>query len=242
MYESFEGDRYIEVPNETIGLAVKYRIEGGLRFLSHAQTLNLWQRACVRAGLEVQYTHGHNPRPRLSLPLPRPVGVVSDDELLYVRIRKDSGPRAEESTSKKVQNSISAQLPQGLQVYAADVVKANRPFQPCSATYILAVRSECIDEDLKATIKHLLSSENLAVRRRIIKKKSRIGARKPKIKDINARDFLESIELSPDGIIVKCKITQGGSIRIDEILGLLGLDVDNLVLPIRRTSVQWQQD
>ncbi len=50
---------------------------------------------------------------------------------------------------------------------------------------------------------------------------------------------MESIELDQDGIIVRCKITPAGSIRVEEILRLLKLDVEKLALPVRRTSVQW---
>ncbi|MBW7991664.1 MAG: DUF2344 domain-containing protein, partial [Planctomycetes bacterium] len=75
MYKSFEGDKCIAVSNETIMLVIKFRIGGPLRFISHAQTLSVFQRACVRAGIEIRYSQGFNPRPRLSLPLPRPVGV-----------------------------------------------------------------------------------------------------------------------------------------------------------------------
>ncbi|MBN2271219.1 MAG: DUF2344 domain-containing protein, partial [Sedimentisphaerales bacterium] len=63
-------------------MLLKFRIWGNLRFLSHAETMKVFQRACARAGLDVAHTEGFNPRPRLSLPLPRSVGVESDEELL----------------------------------------------------------------------------------------------------------------------------------------------------------------
>ena len=53
-----------------------------MRFLSHAETMRLFQRACVRAGVKVAYSQGYNPHQRMSLVLPRSVGVESDDELL----------------------------------------------------------------------------------------------------------------------------------------------------------------
>ena len=71
-------------------LVIKFKIGGNLRFLSHAQTLMVFRRACIRAGIKIQYSQGFNPRPRLSLPLPRPVGVASDDELLCLRVRKST--------------------------------------------------------------------------------------------------------------------------------------------------------
>jgi len=219
-------------------LVIKFRIGGALRFLSHAQTLSVFQRACVRAGMQIQYSQGFNPRPRLSLPLPRPVGVASDDEMLCIRIPKSTTPQ-EECISTQVHNSISTQLPQGFELLSVSVAEAKASFQPCSATYMLTVRKEYLDDKLKATVKRLLASDSLEIRRRITKKKSRNRTRESTIKNIDVRGFLESIELNPNGIIVRCKITPAGSIRIEEILSLLELDVQKLELPVRRKCVQW---
>jgi radical SAM-linked protein len=222
-------------------LVVKFRIGGSLRFLSHAQTLRVFQRACVRAGLKIQYSQGFNPRPRLSLPLPRPVGVASDDELLCLRVRKSTSPQEHKSISAQVYKSINAQVPEGCELLSVNVAKANTSFQPCSAAYVLAVRKEYLNEELKATIKRLLASESINLQRQIDKRKSRIENRESRIKNIDVRGFLKSIELDPNSIIVECKISSAGSIRVDEILKLLRLDVEKLASPIRRTSVQWQQ-
>ena len=221
-------------------LVVRFRIGGSLRFLSHAQTLRVFQRACVRAGLKIQYSQGFNPRPRVSLPLPRPVGVESDDELLCLRIHKSTSAKEHRSISAQVHESISAQMPEGCGLLSVNVAKTNTSFQPCSATYVLTVREEYLNEQLKATIERLLASECLNVQRPVGKKKSSIKRRTSSVRNIDVRGFLESIELDRGGIIVKCKISLVGSIRVDEILELLKLDAEKLALPIRRTSVKWQ--
>ncbi len=221
--------------NEISLLVIKFRIGGNLRFLSHAQTLRVFQRACVRAGLKIQYSQGFNPRPKLSLPLPRPVGVASDDELLCLRVHKSTSAQEHKCISTQVHKSISAQVPEGCELLSVNVVRADTSFQPCSATYVLAVRKEYLNEKLKMTIEQLLASESISVQRQIDKRNSRI-------KNIDVRGFLESIELDRDGIIVECKISSAGSIRVDEILKLLELDVEKLASPIRRTNVQWKSN
>ena len=100
---------------------------------------------------------------------------------------------------------------------------------------MLAVRAKFLIDNLKATIAHLLASENLDVRRRTEIKQS-------KVKNLDVRVFLKSIKMDDRGIIVECNISSAGSIRIEEILRLLELDEDKLALPIRRTNVQWQDD
>ncbi len=232
---------HIALSNETILLVIKFRIGGNLTFLSHAQMLRLFQRACVRAGIEIQYSQGFNPRPRLSLPLPRPVGVASDDELLCLRVRKSTSAQEHKCISEQVHKSISAQVPEGCELLSVNVAKAGASFQPCSVTYVLAVRKEYLNEELKATIKRLLASESINLQRQIDKRKSRIENQESRIKNIDVRGFLKSIELDGNSIIVECKISSAGSIRVEEILKLLELDVEKLASPIRRTSVQWQQ-
>ncbi len=222
-------------------LVVRFRIGGSLRFLSHAQTLRVFQRACVRAGLKIQYSQGFNPRPKLSLPLPRPVGVASDDELLCFRVHKSTNAQVQTCISEQVYKSISAQVPEGCELLSVNVVRANTSFQPCSAAYVLTVRKEYLNEELKATIKRLLASESINLQRQINKRESRIEDRESRIKNIDVRGFLKSIELDGNSIIVECKISSAGSIRVDEILKLLQLDVEKLASPIERTSVQWQK-
>ena len=222
-------------------LVVRFRIGGSLRFLSHAQTLRVFQRACVRAGLKIQYSQGFNPRPRMSLPLPRSVGIESDDELLCLRVHKSTNAQEHKGMSEQVHKSISAQLPEGCELLSVNVAEAGASFQPCSATYVLAVRKEYLNEKLKATIERLLASESLILERRIDKRESRIENRESRIKNIDVRGFLKSIELDGNSIIIECKISSAGSIRVDEILKLLRLDVEKLASPIRRTNVQWQQ-
>jgi radical SAM-linked protein len=214
-------------------LVIKFRIAGNLRFLSHAETLNLFQRACVRAGISIQYSRGFNPRPKLSLPLPRSVGVESDDELLCLRAAVDPDELRVRSHESRIKDELSAQLPEGCELLSVSVAPAGRSFQPSSVTYVLAVKVEYINDKLKATIERLLASENLNIQRRT-------GAEHSKIKNLDVRAFLKSIKLDGRGIIVECNISSAGSIRVDEILRLLELDEGKLASPVRRTKVQWQ--
>jgi hypothetical protein len=140
-----------------------------------------------------------------------------------------------------VYKSINAQVPEGCELLSVNVVRANTSFQPCSAAYVLTVRKEYLNEELKATIKRLLASESINLQRQINKRESRVEDRESRIKNIDVRGFLKSIELDENSIIVECKISSAGSIRVDEILKLLELDVEKLASPIKRTSVQWQK-
>ena len=137
------------------------------------------------------------------------------------------------SYESRIKDELSRQLPEGCELLSVSAARAGTSFQPSSATYVLAVKAEYLDDKLKATIERLLASEKLDIQRKA-------GIKLSKIKNLDVRIFLKSIKLDNRSIIVECNISSAGSIRIDEILRLLELDEGKLASPVRRTNVQWQ--
>jgi len=246
-------NRHITVPNVAILVLIKFSIRGRLRFLSHAETVKLFQRACVRAGIKIRHRQGFNPRPKLSLPLPRSVGVETDDDLLCLRVaacapEEDSlfcEGSPERELDKRLESRIasfdteqfkarlSEQLPEDCKLLSVRAAGAKTSFQPISAVYVFEVRQEYLTEMLNMRIKRLLTSEILIL--------ERIDAKKSRLKNVDVRPFLKAIELDDKVITVECKISLAGSIRVEEILRLLELDAEKLAAPVRRTRVQWQE-
>ena len=169
----------------------------------------------------------------MSLPLPRSVGVESDNELFCLRVAVDPDELQGTSYESRIKDELSRQLPEGCELLSVSAARAGRTFQPSSATYVLAVKAEYLDDKLKATIKRLLASEKLNIQRKA-------GIKLSKIKNMDVRVFLKSIKLEGRSIIVQCNISSAGSIRVDEILRLLELDEGKLASPVRRANVQWQ--
>jgi radical SAM-linked protein len=226
---------------ESVAIVIKFRIGGSLRFLSHAETLRVFQRACVRAGIKIQYTAGFNPHPKLSLPLPKAVGVESEDDLLYLKMYTSQRTEHQSAAStpsydcEQLKKKLSEQLPQGCQLLTVNLSKDKVFFQPTSATYILPVKKEHFDEKLKAAVARLLASKSLSLQRWKDEKKLNF-------KTVDVRSFLKSIRVENEAIVVECKISPAGSIRVDEIVKLLELDTEKLAGPIRRTAVEWQNN
>lgn len=233
---------HIAASIETMLLVTRFKIRGALRFLSHAEMLRVFQRACVRAGISVHYSQGFNPRPKISLPLPRPVGVEADDELLCIQITADPDEPRAAGHESQIKTELSAQLPEGCELISVSTAQSGRAFQPCSATYVFTVQPDCLNEGTRARIELLLASESLNIQRQIDDKNIKFKAKNPKIKNLDVRKFLKSIKLDNRNIIVACNISPAGSIRTEEILSLLELEESKLTSPIRRTSVQWQAD
>ncbi len=230
-------------------VAIRFRIAGTMRFLSHAETARVWQRACARAALPVRYSEGFNPHPRMSLPLPRPVGVEAEEELLVAKLREESG--AGESQAEReaaVKRALAAQLPEGMEVLAVELAGAGTSFHPQSAEYVLPLRIEeraGLAERLQEKIVGIMESEHCMV--------ERASGEGRASRPVDVRPFLLSVRLeggtgfptrnfalgSP-ALIVQHRTGEGGSIRVEEILQLFGLGLQDLAGPVRRTNVIWK--
>jgi len=221
-----------------VQVAVWFRIGGLLRFLSHAETLRVCQRACARAGVPVKHTMGFNPHPRLSLPLPRSVGVESDDELLVIWLSSEwDGPedfRTSEERATQIGQALQRELPVGIEVLRVKLAVPGVSFQARSADYLFRYgsdRSADFLDALEGRVRGIMDSTGLTVERKLP------GDRRAR--RIDVRPFIESIQPAGDGLVVRCNVTAAGSIRIGEILQLLELKTEDLAAPVRRTDVKW---
>ena len=213
-------------------LVVRFRIAAALRFLSHAETLRVFQRACARAGIPVKYSEGFNPHPKLSLCLPRSVGVESDDELLAIRLESEP-QEAQDACVARMRQSLQEVLPGGIDIMGVKLVGSGS-FHARSVDYAFRFHPERaaeLAERLRERIQVILASESWIVSRKLP------GDRK--VRRIDVRPFLESIQPVEQGVLVRCNVTAAGSIRIEEILLLLELKAEDLAVPIRRTAVEW---
>lgn len=216
-------------PAETVLLLVKFRVYGNIRFLSHAEMLRLFQRACARAGLEICFSSGFNPRPKLSLPLPRPVGVESDAELLAFRLKNSLLAL----DIKAVMSKLSQQMPEGIELLSVEISDARKPPQPVRVTYRLPA-CQGPGEKLKTEITRLLAAEHIEIDRQL----NEAG----RTRNVDVRPFLESLQLNEQAVIADCKVSKEGTIRVSEIVRLLGLDEQKEGLPVRRENVQWRNN
>jgi hypothetical protein len=131
---------------------------------------------------------------------------------------------------------------------SVDVAKAKMSFRAAETAYVLSVRCEYVDDKMTERIAHLLESESLKLERTV----DAAGNTRP----VDVRGYLKSIKVEggdedtvlPQAgqkavtMIVECRISPAGSIRVDEILELLELDTEKMTAPIRRQNVKWQDN
>ncbi len=191
--------------------------------MSHAETMRVFQRACVRAGVRVAYSQGFNPHQRMSLVLPRSVGVESEDELLCLWLEDGQVDIDAESLKKET--------PKGIEIVSVEISRGKKIPEPVAASYVIKVKEWGKTEQVKSVIDNLSVRDEIPVERRIDEG--------PRVKIVDVRPFLKSIRTQESDIIVDCAISPNGTIRVDEILGLLRLGVEDLEGPVVRESVQY---
>jgi radical SAM-linked protein len=212
-------------------LLIEYSIKDSLVYLSHLETMSMFQRALVRAEVDMVYSEGFNPRPRISVFFPRSTGLGGDSELLGVRVYGENTP----SDIADVQERIQSELPLGLKICGISTGRSKALPKPFELTYRFCLRSGFCQEDLSARVDKLRSllkaSEKLVIVREKGPGKSPVQFDvKPFIIDVGFKDEAKVIE-------VKCKIVSGSTVRWDELMNLLEISVDDLSRPAARENI-----
>jgi radical SAM-linked protein len=220
-------DKQGEKEEGRICILVRFKVIGDMRFLSHAETMRVFQRACARAGVRMAYSRGFNPHPRLSLVLPRSVGVESDDELLCLWFEDGE----EEIDSELLKRRLSGQILEGIKIFSVDVNRSKKVPEPAAARYLIKISDRCLAEWVKAAIEELSARVEIPVKRQINESQ--------RVKVVDVRPFIKSVKLQGDDILVDCVISQSGTIRVDEILKLLHLRIEDIASPVRRIKVEY---
>src|SRR5262249_18793688 len=133
---NFQEEPYSRVQHR---LAIRFKIDGDLRFISHHDTVRLFERALARAAIPVRFSHGFNPRPQLSLPLPRAVGIASDDETLLIECTE---PVERDTLLQR----LRPQMPTGLTLEDADLLPSGQRRIPAEVSYGIELEPELLEK------------------------------------------------------------------------------------------------
>ncbi|MFC1984153.1 TIGR03936 family radical SAM-associated protein [Chloroflexota bacterium] len=128
-----------------------------VKFISHLDTLRLWQRAFHRADIPLAYSEGFSPPPQISLAAPLPIGVTSQAELMSILCTKWVSPHF-------LTSAVSQQLPPGIEILQAYQVALTMPSLPSQvhyAEYGVEVETEKEQKDIESAVTNLLSIKHL---------------------------------------------------------------------------------
>lgn len=186
---------------------INYEVKGALAFLSHLEVMRLWQRAMLRGGLPIAWSQGFNPRPKLSLGPARNVGVEGLSE--YLDAEFNGIVKSEDLTAK-----LNGILPEGVRVLKVREI-------PQGTKMLEAVINEAVYKvtfltgmpaDAAAKVKDLLAAEQC-----LYVRKSPKGE-----KEIDLRSYILGIDLQDDTMLLAVKSGPAGSLRVAELLTVLG--------------------
>ncbi len=211
-------------------LVIDFHIGGRLRFLSHQETMRTFTRALVRAKIEICHSQGFNPHPKLTLVLPRSVGTESLAERLCVQVNKSSLENLE-----SLRESLSNELPDGIEITSFSAKDGIAKYSALWVEYLFPLSKEEVKKriNLVESLSKKLSDSEAIVAQRVNRKK-RIS------KQILLNDFIENIVYNEsEGIRVRCMLSPAGTVRIEELLNLLELDIETLSAAVTRLSVGW---
>lgn len=99
-----------------------------LKYISHLDTMRLWQRVFRRAEVPLAYSEGYNPHPKMSTAAPLAVGMTSVCELMDLYLESDTPISA-------FLRGVRAQLPPGLWTTAAEEVPPHSASLPSALRF-----------------------------------------------------------------------------------------------------------
>lgn len=202
---------------------MQFAIQGDVRFLSHHDTMRMFERAAIRAGLPLRYSEGFNPNPKLMLPLPRPVGVAGLEEWMLLQLREPMEPGV-------VRNRMAEHVPEGVRLAGCWAVVGNASWQAQDALYEVPLE---IDQaaSLPDRIAGVMAAADGVLTRRM-------GPGKP-AKSVDVRRFIRSLDLHDQRLAMRVGFESGATARPGEVLELLGLPAQPYASRVTRVQITW---
>jgi radical SAM-linked protein len=136
---------------------IRFTREEEMKYISHLDVMRLWQRAFLRAGVDLAYSEGFNPRPKMSLAAPLALGVTSEAELMDITLSRWTSPPA-------FRAAMERQLPRGVRIREVLAVAPTLPSlqsQVRLAEYTVTVATGKTPEEVQAAIDGLLAKDTL---------------------------------------------------------------------------------
>lgn len=99
-------------------IRIKFTKGQEVKYISHLDTMRVFERTVRREGIPIAYSQGFNPRPQMSFGLPLSVGVTSDSE--YVDFDLEGNLSVEEIVQR-----LNNNLPGGFRAVSAEYVNTN---------------------------------------------------------------------------------------------------------------------
>lgn len=213
-------------------LRVKFTKENYLRYIGHLDLTRLFQRCFNRAGIELNYSKGFNPRPKFSIANPLSLGVESIEEYMDIDL-------VEEIDIEDFIIRMNAVLPDDIRILAGIYPKDTKAISAILDLALYEAKfNTSIDinkEELTTILKSWLNNEEIIISRFRKRKKTKILIQE------DVKCLIKEVEVIKveNGIIYISALlssSENGTLRpLDLIEAMdrdnnLGIDIDSVML------------
>jgi radical SAM-linked protein len=197
-------------------IRITFTKTGALRYTSHLDLHQVWERTVRRAGLPLAYTQGFHPGPKIQVAAALPLGFIGLAEVVDLWLHdKAEGTPAEDPGAYK--DMLQSAAPPGLVLLSVEEVDERSPAlqtQVVSAEYTVTLLETGAVPGLEAKLGQVLASTSLPRERR--------G------KKYDLRPLIEGLEICAGddrvpGVWMRLAAREGATGRPEEVLGELGI-------------------
>lgn len=216
----------------------KFTKLGYLKFISHLDLVDLFQRTLFQNKVDVKFSEGFNPHPRMSIAYPLPLGIESNSE--YMEIYLNSKIDLKDFLIK-----MNERLPQGIKIveakYDDDESISNKVK---SVVYAFKLLNTFYDKNKDIELaKELNKVNDMDIVE--IERKRKKGKRRIFVKE-NAKDYLNRLELKDDAIYAYIKMSEQGSLKPALVFDILNnytdIVMDELDIDLERIGLYQDEE
>ncbi|NYE57247.1 TIGR03936 family radical SAM-associated protein [Carboxydothermus ferrireducens] len=190
---------------------LKYSRGGELKYISHLDTMRVFERAFRRANLPMAFSEGFNPHPKFSIALPLALGHESQGELMELTLKQFLPP-------EEIKERLNSVLPSGFKVLEVKPYLDDKSLMSRVSKVVYRIKINLSNTELLARKEKLLTDKP-----RIVKNTKR-GE-----KQIDFWQAVEALEVQENGIKVVIRVGEN-SLRPEEVakifLGYLPEDIE----------------
>lgn len=211
----------------------KFTKLGYLKFISHLDLVDLFQRTLFQNKVDVKFSEGFNPHPRMSIAYPLPLGIESNSE--YMEIYLNSEVDLDDFVNK-----MNERLPIGIKIveakYDDDESISNKVKSVVYAFKLLnTFYDKNKDIDLEKELNKINDMDIVEIERKRKKGKKRIFVKE------NAKDYLNRLELKDNAIYAYIKMSEQGSLKPALVFDILNnytdIVMDELDIDLERIGL-----
>jgi radical SAM-linked protein len=185
----------------------------------------LIERAVRRSKIPVKSSEGFNPRLRISFPTALPLGISSNDEVIFV-------VNSEWMSSGEILNRLKGQFIPGIKILSVEPLSDNRMPLVTHIEYQI-IFNDALRIPTQEKINAILGQEQILVKRN----------KKDCVKIVDIRRFIVDISTKDNkNIILVVKYGSDGSVSPSEVLPLMNINIQDERITVLKNKTIFNYD